>query len=226
MKLLIVSATPFEILPISQMLEKDFEQIADNQYQSGELIVTILITGVGSVATVFSLTKQLTNQKYDLVLNAGIAGALNLQLSIGTVVNVITEQFGDIGVEEANGHFTTLFELELVHPNQVPFSNKLLYNKLVGDFQFLPTANGITVNTVHGHADSIELFKKKFDADVESMEGAAVFYVCLLEDQPFLQLRSISNFVEERNRENWDIELAIANLNKVIAEIIGIFNKN
>ena len=37
------------------------------------------------------------------------------------------------------------------------------------------------------------------------MEGAAFFYVCLKEKVNFFQIRAISNFVEKRNKKNWEI---------------------
>ena len=52
------------------------------------------------------------------------------------------------------------------------------------------------------------------------MEGAAFFYACLLGGVRFHQIRSISNFVEERDRSKWDIPLALANLNKTLFEIL------
>ncbi|MNH40683.1 Futalosine hydrolase [compost metagenome] len=60
---------------------------------------------------------------------------------------------------------------------------------------------------------SIAKALKLFPAEVESMEGAAFFYVCLSEGVKCVQLRSISNYVERRNRESWNIPLAIKNLN-------------
>jgi futalosine hydrolase len=35
------------------------------------------------------------------------------------------------------------------------------------------------------------------------MEGAAAAHVCALYDLPFLELRGISNLVEDRDREKW-----------------------
>jgi len=52
------------------------------------------------------------------------------------------------------------------------------------------------------------------------MEGAAFFYACLLSGVPFHEVRSISNFVEERDKSKWDIPLALANLNNVLFEIL------
>ncbi|MCB0664545.1 MAG: hypothetical protein KDC80_01930, partial [Saprospiraceae bacterium] len=70
----------------------------------------------------------------------------------------------------------------------------------------------ITVNKVHGNDESIERIKEKFNPDIETMEGAAFYYSCHLMHQPCVQIRSISNKVERRNRENWNIPLALKNL--------------
>ena len=51
------------------------------------------------------------------------------------------------------------------------------------------------------------------------MEGAAVFKVCKEMKVPCIQIRSISNKVERRNKENWDLDLAISNLNMEIEKI-------
>ena len=52
------------------------------------------------------------------------------------------------------------------------------------------------------------------------MEGAAVFKVCNEFSVPCIQIRAISNNVEKRNKENWNMPLAIRNLNKQVAKII------
>ena len=67
---------------------------------------------------------------------------------------------------------------------------------------------------VHGFEPSIEKFRAVYpDAQVESMEGAAFFYACLQQQIPFLEVRSISNYVEKRDRSKWDISGAVNALN-------------
>jgi futalosine hydrolase len=56
---------------------------------------------------------------------------------------------------------------------------------------------------------------------VESMEGAAFHYVCLMEKIPFLQLRGISNYVGERNKANWKIRESIDALNQQLIKMIN-----
>ncbi len=224
MKLLIVAATPFEILPFIQHLNQSFEKIAEDQYKRNAIVVTVLITGVGIHSTIYNLTKKLVVSDYDLIINAGIAGAhINMKLNKGEVVHVVSEQFGDIGVEAADGSFIDVFDLELSNPNEAPFTSGVLRNDIAGDFKFLPLVKGITVNKVHGNAESIAQFNNKYEYDIETMEGAAFFFVCLKEQCRFLQIRSISNYVEQRNKENWDIKGAISNLNKVLTELVNQF---
>jgi len=56
------------------------------------------------------------------------------------------------------------------------------------------------------------------------MEGAAFLFVCEHEQIPCIQLRAVSNFVEKRNKEAWNIPLAIENLNQQLIAIINDFN--
>lgn len=221
MKLLITSATPFEIAPLRQYLNDQFWRHSSSLYQKEELEITLLETGVGMVLTAFNLGGLFTKQRFDLAINAGIAGAFPAAgLAIGDVVNVVSERFADFGVEEADGRFTDIHELGLVDGNAAPFTNGELLNPAAG-FDFLPTAKGLTINKVHGYPPSIAAILSKYPADVESMEGASFFLACLLAGQPFMQLRAISNFVEKRNRETWDLPKSIKNLNEVLIELVG-----
>jgi futalosine hydrolase len=45
-------------------------------------------------------------------------------------------------------------------------------------------------------------------------------YVCLMEHVSFLQLRSVSNYVGERNKKKWKLPLAIENLNKELIRLL------
>ncbi|MBK7871496.1 MAG: futalosine hydrolase [Saprospiraceae bacterium] len=173
---------------------------------------------MGLPLTAYAMGKVLTTKRYDLAINAGIAGAFNRELPIGEVVEVMSDRFADLGVEEADGSFTDIHTLGLIDPNQAPFQNGELQNPNPGNF--LPTVKGFSVNKVHGFEPSIEAIRQRFPADVETMEGAAFFYACLIENQKFLAIRAISNYVESRNRDNWNIPLAIENLNKILMEII------
>jgi futalosine hydrolase len=209
MKIWIVSATALEF----ELARKAFNQ---KEFQTNHQIEWI-VGGVGIVPTVFELMFRLSADKPDLLVNVGIAGAVNHNLNLGDTVWITREEFYQWGAEDQHG-FIDVFSLGFVDMNQKPFSNGKLYGSNVSDYFTsitLKQVNGLTVQKSHGNELSInELKLACTDVDVESMEGAAVFYVAKMLDIPVLQLRSISNYVEPRNRSNWKIQEAIENLNR------------
>jgi futalosine hydrolase len=166
-----------------------------------------LITGVGMVNTAINLTKELVENEYDLVVNMGVSGSFSSDILIGDVVEVVEDNFSEIGFE--NGvSFSEFSELNVKTSYEIKGETTLRKVK------------SITVNTVHGNEKSIDKIVKRLNPDIESMEGAAVFQVCKKFKIPCLQIRSISNKVEIRNKENWNLELAISNLNKEVEKFI------
>lgn len=204
MNLLIVAATKFEIEPFLKENSK----------------AGVLITGVGIPVTVFHLTKKLLEKKYDFVLQAGIAGTFSNRFKLAEVVAVNQDTFGDEGIEE-KGVLKTIFEHGFGDKNDFPFNNGWLLNNhsLLQEID-LPSAKGITVNKVTDNEVQNQLKKEKFSADIETMEGAALHYVCLQQKNYFLQLRSISNDVGERDKSQWKIKEAIQNLNVELLKIV------
>ena len=69
----------------------------------------------------------------------------------------------------------------------------------------------------------IKFYREVFDPVTESMEGAALHYVCLMEKVPFVQIRSISNYIGERNKQKWDMMNSIVNLNETLIKIINSY---
>jgi futalosine hydrolase len=204
MNRLIVAATELEIRPF---LEKHPE-------------AEVLITGIGSVATAYQLTKALSKKSYDWVINAGIAGTFNENIPIGEVVEVVSDEFADLGIETSTA-FQTLFEANFLDKNTFPFQDGKLIPSQPQSGDTLRQVTAITVNTTHGNDLSIHELKKKFRVDIESMEGAAFFYVCLMEGVKCSQIRSISNRVESRNKDLWNIPLAVKNLNEALNNLLS-----
>ena len=223
MKLLIVSATYKEIEQAKSYF-KISSQNKDN-FWTGKFLaneISFLITGIGVYSTIYELTKILSSHKFDIVINVGIAGSFDDTFEIGTVVNVSSEQIGDLGIDD-NGIFKTIFDANFLNPNSFPFTDKKLINPNEDLFYLLSDClrvDALTVNTVSGDNIKIAELKNKFNVQIESMEGAAFFYVCLKEKVRFLEIRSVSNFVEPRNEENWRIMKAINSLNEILQLVI------
>lgn len=204
MNILVTGATEFELEPF----------IRENK------VYDVLITGIGIPATIFHLTKRLCQKKYELVIQAGIAGTFSGSIKKGTVVLVNKDTFGDVGIYE-KGNFNTLFEAEFINKNDFPFTDGWLMNQHEYLFQAtLALATGITVNKITDDAGQINQLFDKFNPAIESMEGAALHYVCLLQNVAFLQLRSISNTVGEREKSKWAMKEAITNLNVELKSLL------
>lgn len=220
MKILLVSATSFEIAPVLQKLDDSWEKPSFFEYRIGEVSVFPLVTGVGPVHTAFALARYQDMGDVDLAINAGVAGSLRPEIPLGEVLEVFEDRFADLGVEENDGSFSDVFDLQLHNANAFPYTNGWISNADARYDAALQRVRGITVSKVHGHESSISQIKAKYAADVESMEGAAFLYACRALDVDALQIRSISNYVEPRNRANWKIDLAIDNLNDVLLSMI------
>jgi futalosine hydrolase len=218
MKILLVSATKLEVSPVLKKLRMVSSEGELSHYRFGKHSVDVLVTGVGMTATAFYLAKTL-NRKYALAINAGVAGSFKRSIPLGSVVNVMSDCFADLGAEDGE-RFLTLKEMGLGNAkSQVP-SPKSQIPKL-NSLSLLKRVKSITVNTVHGNTASIKKAVKKFNPDVESMEGAAFFFACDEFKTPCVQVRAVSNYVERRNKKNWKLALAVNNLNIFLEHLLG-----
>jgi futalosine hydrolase len=170
------------------------------------------------VNTAYHVAKYLgKNPPPDLAIHFGIAGSFDRQIPLGAVVEIVEDNFSELGAED-NGNFLDLEKMGF------PLSeNPILYNKVTNpspsDFPLLKT-NAITVNTVHGEQNSIDLCQKIWHKQIETMESAAFFQIMYLEKIPFYAFRCISNYVEPRNRANWKIGLAVKNMQDFMVRLI------
>jgi futalosine hydrolase len=207
MKILIVAATRAELSVLFnafKLPQQDFVETA---------AFDILITGVGMTATAFALGRHLF-QTYELVLNLGIAGSFNRNIPLGSVLQIDSDEFSEFGAEDKQAFLPI---------DQLGFGRGKYYSRYPGNnpaVQKLKKVYGITVNKVHGNAASIAEIISRLNPDTESMEGAAVFYCAEKANLNVLQIRSISNYVEERNRDNWKIGQAIKELNSWVLEFL------
>jgi futalosine hydrolase len=228
MRILLVAATIFEIRPFLDKLPpagKQTEYLRRYHYHNHN--IDVLIPGVGMVPTAYHLGRQLGIEHYNLAINAGIAGTFNRSLPIGSVVNVVEDCVPELGAEDGET-FVSVFELGLADPDTHPYQGGRLINDSIEStvlknneiIRKLPKVKAITSNTVRGNRESIARIQRITDADLESMEGAAFFFACFSEKVPCLQIRSISNLVEERDKSRWNLDLALKNLNKVLWEIM------
>jgi futalosine hydrolase len=220
-KILFVTATSLE----GDTLKK-INEIFTVPEVHGKFEIIPLVTGVGAISTLWTMKQWIMdNGKPDLAINAGIAGSYSDKFPKGEVVMPVTDCFADMGIED-DVSFLTLSEAGLMGADEFPFKNGLLHvdNEYTDKIKaFLKPVRAITVNSATGSETTKGILLKKFNPDIETMEGATFFYLCSREKIPFLALRAISNMVERRNKNNWDIDLALNNLSeKLIAVLLTL----
>lgn len=219
-KILFVTATSME----AAFLKKTEGMIpVPGGYRFGNFEIYLLVTGVGSISMAWALKQWITlNNKPDLAINCGIAGSYKEELNTGDVVIPFTDCFADAGIEDGD-NFLTLSDAGLMSPDEFPFKDGLIYTDTSYNEKLksiLKPVRAITVNTATGSETSRRKLVKRFNPDIETMEGATFFYICSRETVPFLALRAISNRVEARDKNNWNITLALNNLSEKLVEVL------
>ena len=210
MRILLVVATEAEVGVIIERLGRR-RRLTDrlSEISSECHDVHLLVTGVGMVAT-----------------NAGLCGSFVESLVPGTVVHVVADCLAELGAEDGD-RFLTLQELgleEMADPADARLGCAELRNAAppsIAALDRLQQVSAITVNTAHGHERSIAAVVARFHPQVESMEGAAFMYACLMHGVRFTQIRAVSNIVERRNRSAWRVKEAIAALSETVAGVVS-----
>ena len=183
--------------------------------------IDILVTGVGVPATMYQLQKKLHEEEYDFIIQAGIAGAFSTELELGQTVIVKQDAFGDLGTEEKH-IFTPAAHAGLINGHDFPYADGWLMNMAgIPKQTILATVKSVTVNKVTDDIVQKQQLITAFNPQTETMEGAALHYVCLQEEIPFVQLRSISNYVGERDKRKWKIKEAFESLNTELDILIN-----
>lgn len=215
MRVIITAATVAEWMP--SFLE------VNNLYtsESQRLKLRFHQGGVGMLSTAVALTRLVLEEKPDLIIQVGIAGGFDPAVALGKVVIVQEEALADMGVQE-DGKWKDIFDLKLEKSSYHPFERRKLPNPWLPKFNLLklPQVSGITINEISTSKERIQQLIKKYNPDVESMEGAALHYICRGANIPFVQIRAISNHIGERNKANWKLKEAIANLNQTILKYV------
>lgn len=216
MNCLLVAATSLEIAPFLTQLRNTAPK------KGPTLNIDVLVTGIGLTASTYAITKQIHFKRPDMVIQAGVAGCFDQRIALGSVMAVKQETIADQSVIELN-KLKTLFDLKLVPHNQFPFNKSWLVNPHVALLKKVKgkAVKGISVNEITTSPVKKKFYETAFAPVVESMEGAALHYACLMENVPFLQIRAVSNYIGERNKKNWNMKESIVNLNQALTRLFN-----
>ena len=213
MQILVIAAKEAEIKPTVEFMAAYYPTATHIQFA---------YTDIGLTAATFSITRLALTQPPDLIIQAGIAGSFETGYQLGEVVLIDIEQQADLGVIE-NAQWKNIFDLQLTDENEAPYKKGLLPNPYINHFNFLGIrkVTGISVNTISTDTATITRMQQGSPAPVvESMEGAALHFVGGQLQIPFVQLRSLSNQVGERDKSQWHFTQAIQSLNAKLIELL------
>lgn len=196
-----------------------------------------MTSGMGKVNAAHAATLIISQHRPALIVNFGIGGAYpSAGLAIGDVAVATKEIYADEGIWTAEGlqtlDATGIPLLRLGHRsffNEFPLNSrrtgKLPGKKLIACWGKniginIKTGPFATVSACTGTQQRAEEIERRFGVICENMEGAAVAHICALYGTPLIEIRGISNIVEERNRASWNIDTAAEHSQLVVLELL------
>lgn len=240
--LLILSATPYEVSSFLDRCPGEYERstLAGQSIISGNIGSTtydLLITGPGVFNAARALTVYLEQSSKTLKpsLRSDLKPGLVLQTGIAGVFEQTGLKIGDIAIATSDHYIHTGVESDCLpnHPlsfdliENEPESRKgcysfdaarveMFYKKMCHktDMNTFTIGKGpfVTVSTITASFDTARCIYNAFSPVMEAMEGAASAHIARLYDIPMIQIRAASNIVGERDRSNWNIDLAVKQL--------------
>lgn len=215
--ILATAATQFELISLTDQLKEC-------------PFVSFLVTGVGQVETTLNVVSHLCDldELPDLIVNFGIGGAYLKEnggggsgLSILDICIAESEVFGDMGVDMGeeiielgeNVAPETFFTLET---SLVLRACEILEREGISS----STGNFVTVNSATGTEKRGRMLQKKHAGLCENMEGAALARICSKMHIPLLEVRCISNMVEDRDVSTWKTKEAAERAAVAVLHII------
>lgn len=223
MRILVVAATLLEIAPMVRRRTPDGQ--STDSVAPGTMFklpdADVLITGVGGIQCAAHVARILAVERYDLIVQAGIAGSFSAELPKLSLVKVVSEECADLGAEDKGG-FLHLSEMGLLDPEQFPLRSGRLYapDLKIEALARVTPARSVTVNRALSEERSINWIRQRFNPDVVNMEGAGFFYAALFAGVEFVSLRTISDMVGPRNKEAWDIPGAVRTLDAALESVL------
>jgi futalosine hydrolase len=177
-----------------------------------------LVTGVGPVETTLRLTRFLSEceEQFDAVIQFGIGGTYIIpdqsrlqQPKLLDICLAEQEVLGDFGIclDDSIMNMDSSLTGEIVYHMDAVLLKKsrIVLDRLGVTYH---TGNFITVNGATGTTTRGKMLQSRWNGICENMEGAAVARVCPEFNLPCVELRCISNYVEDRDTTTWRLQEA------------------
>jgi futalosine hydrolase len=232
MILSLVAPTPIESNEIRREIRPapgdDLKKIFEGELSGNHIIFTHC--GVGKVNAAHSATLLLENYNVDVLILFGIGGAyLDSSLKVGDIAVADSENYGEEGVMTEEGWKPMEYTGFPLLKNKKEYYNTFALDAKLAQIAVRASkdcgfnteqGNFVTVSQCSGTRKCGTLMKERFNGLCENMEGAAVAHICAMYGVPMIEIRGISNIIEDRDMLKWDIDAAASNCNKVVLELV------
>ncbi|HSU14043.1 futalosine hydrolase [Longimicrobium sp.] len=195
--------------------------------------VIVFPAGMGKTNAAQGLTALLETRTVRGVIGFGVGGAYDGSgLRIGDVALASRAVYGDEGVEAPGGWMST----EGIGIPLIDRGGRRVFNEIVLDAARVQRAADaltsagvyvrvgpfVTVSACSGTAArGAEMAGRIDDALCEGMEGAALAHVAAIYDVPFLELRAVSNLVEDRDLSRWRLAAAAEAAQRAVRALVA-----
>ncbi len=202
--------------------------------------ILLAIGGMGKVNAAHTATLLLARFDAEALLVFGIGGAYpSSGAGIGDLAIAKEEIAGDEGVLTGEGFKDTEYiGIPLVKTaastfySNYPASGPLVRRSLQALVPYQNSGQGkihvgrfVTLSTCTGTATRARELEERYHGLCENMEGAAVAQVAELHGIPWLEVRGISNIVEDRNLQKWDVPKAAGAVQQAVQHIVEGWDK-
>lgn len=189
--------------------------------------------GMGKVNAAHAATILVIHYSPSAILLFGIGGAYpSSGANVGDVVIANEEIAGDEGVMTNDGFKDTrCIGIPLVKTasetiyNSYPATKELLDLAVrtltgTGEGNRLQVGPFVTLSTCTGTTGRARELEERYHGICENMEGAAVAQIAMLHGIPWLEVRGISNIVEDRDLSKWNFPRAAHVAQRAVVNIV------
>jgi futalosine hydrolase len=200
--------------------------------------VLLCAGGMGKVNAAHTATVMITEFDPEALIVFGIGGAYpSSGARIGDVVLAREEIAGDEGVLTHDGFRDTeyigiplLKTASSVIYTTYPAAEPLLERSLRAlraaamDRRNVHAGPFVTLSTCTGTSQRARELEGRYHGLCENMEGAAAAQVAAIHEIPWIEVRGISNIVEDRDLTKWDIPAAAIAAQRAVLTILEAWN--
>ena len=195
----------------------------------------LVVTGPGLVNTTQSLTAMVEVEAPMMILMVGCAGGFQQAgMRLGDIGVATAEIDVQLGIESSDGKGVLPLPFDLgelagepiknrveINDGLSAFAEKLICRRFEKEQVTVMRGNFITVSTITATDQRAMRLYEQFHPCMESMEGVAGAYLAGYYGLPFLEIRSASNLVGNRQREAWDLPLACQRSGLAAESVLG-----